>query len=134
MATATEIPGWLQYISAAAPLAILVGAFIAGAIALVTLVERTRADRRGQFWQRLQWAIDAATCTNDRIRQRTGLIVLARLGISDLCRDEDADLLRDIADGVTSELLAAPVDGTAATDDNEKTAHEEGEASGNWKS
>ncbi|MDJ0354533.1 hypothetical protein [Paenarthrobacter sp. PH39-S1] len=134
MRTATEIPGWLQYISAAAPLAILVGAVIAGAIGLVTLVERTRADRRDQFWQRLQWAIDAAICTNDRIRQRTGLIVLARLGVSDLCRDEDADLLRDIADGVTAELLAAPVDGTAAPDDNEKTAHEEGDASGNSKS
>ncbi|WP_434617608.1 hypothetical protein [Arthrobacter sp. A5] len=134
MRTATEIPGWLQYISAAAPLAILVGAFIAGTIGLVTLVERTRADRRDQFWQRLQWAIDAAICTDDRVRQRTGLIVLARLGISDLCRDEDADLLRDIADGVTAALLAAPVDGTAATGDNEKTAHEEGGASGNSKS
>ncbi len=131
MATATEIPGWLQYVSAAAPLAILVGAVIAGTIGLVTLIERTRADRRDQFWQRLQWAIDAAICTSDRIRQRTGLIVLARLGVSDLCRDEDADLLRDIADGVTAELLAAPVDGTQATDDNEKTADEEGDASGN---
>jgi hypothetical protein len=88
-------PGWLEYVAAFAPLSTLVAAIIAGWIAWRTLAQRREADRRDQWWQRTQWAIDLAMDPNFS-RAVVGLITLKHLAASDLCTDEDYQMLDKI--------------------------------------
>lgn len=93
-ATATA-PEWLQYVAAFAPLSTLAAAVIAGWIAWRTLAQRREADRRDQWWQRTQWAIDLAM-ERDFSRSVVGLITLKHLAESDLCTAEDYEMLDKI--------------------------------------
>jgi hypothetical protein len=88
-------PGWLEYVAAFAPLSTLVAAIIAGWIAWRTLAQRREADRRDQWWQRTQWAIDLAM-DPDFSRAVVGLITLKHLAASDLCTEEDYQMLDKI--------------------------------------
>lgn len=93
-ATATA-PEWLQYVAAFAPLSTLAAAVIAGWIAWRTLAQRREADRRDQWWQRTQWAIDLAMDRNFS-RSIVGLVTLKHLAESDLCTSEDYEMLDKI--------------------------------------
>jgi hypothetical protein len=93
-ATAAD-PGWLQYVTAFSPLSTLVAAAIAGWIAWRTLAQRREADRRDQWWQRTQWAIDLAM-DRDFSRAVVGLIALKHLAGSDLCTADDYEMLDKI--------------------------------------
>lgn len=88
-------PEWLQYVAAFAPLSTLAAAVIAGWIAWRTLAQRREADRRDQWWQRTQWAIDLAM-ERDFSRAVVGLITLRHLADSDLCTAEDYEMLDKI--------------------------------------
>ena len=83
---------WLPYAAAFAP---LLAAVIAGWIAWRTLAQRREADRRDQWWKRTQWAIDLAM-ERDFSRAIVGLVALKHLAASDLCTDEDYELLDKI--------------------------------------
>jgi hypothetical protein len=85
-------PDWLRYAAAFAP---LLAAIIAAWIAWRTLAQRREADRRDQWWQRTQWAIDLAM-DRDFSRAVVGLVALKHLAASDLCTDEDYELLDKI--------------------------------------
>ncbi|MFE4545292.1 hypothetical protein [Arthrobacter sp. NPDC056727] len=85
-------PDWLRYAAAFAP---LLAAVIAGWIAWRTLAQRRQADRRDQWWKRTQWAIDLAM-DRDFSRAVVGLVALKHLAASDLCTDEDYELLDKI--------------------------------------
>lgn len=85
-------PDWLRYTAAFAP---LLAAVIAGWIAWRTLAQRRLADRRDQWWKRTQWAIDLAM-DRDFSRALVGLVALKHLAASDLCTDEDYELLDKI--------------------------------------
>ena len=80
--------------AAFAPLSTL-AAVIAGWIAWRTLAQRREADRRDQWWQRTQWAIDLAM-ERDFSRAVVGLVTLKHLAASDLCTDEDYEMLDKI--------------------------------------
>ena len=82
-------PDWLRYAAAFAP---LLAAVIAAWIAWRTLAQRRQADRRDQWWKRTQWAIDLAM-DRDFSRAIVGLVALKHLAASDLCTDEDYELL-----------------------------------------
>jgi hypothetical protein len=88
-------PEWLQYVGAFAPLSTLVAAVIAGWIAWRTLSQRREADRRDQWWQRTQWAIGLAM-DPDFSRAVVGLVALKHLAGSDLCTEEDYEMLDKI--------------------------------------
>ncbi|MFJ5698583.1 hypothetical protein [Arthrobacter sp. NPDC093139] len=88
-------PEWLAYVVAFAPLSTLAAAVIAGWIAWRTLAQRREADRRDQWWQRTQWAIDLAM-DPDFSRAVVGLITLRHLAGSDLCTAEDYEMLDKI--------------------------------------
>jgi hypothetical protein len=88
-------PEWLQYVAAFAPLSTLAAAVIAGWIAWRTLAQRREADRRDQWWQRTQWAIDLAM-DRDFSRSVVGLVTLKHLAESDLCTAEDYEMLDKI--------------------------------------
>jgi hypothetical protein len=85
-------PDWLRYAAAFAP---LLAAVIAGWIAWRTLAQRRGADRRDQWWKRTQWAIDLAM-DRDFSRAIVGLVALKHLAASDLCTDEDYEMLDKI--------------------------------------
>ena len=85
-------PDWLRYAAAFAP---LLAAVIAGWIAWRTLAQRRQADRRDQWWKRTQWAIDLAM-DRDFSRAIVGLVALKHLAASDLCTDEDYEMLDKI--------------------------------------
>ena len=85
-------PDWLRYAAAFAP---LLAAVIAAWIAWRTLAQRRQADRRDQWWKRTQWAIDLAM-DRDFSRAIVGLVALKHLAASDLCTDEDYEMLDKI--------------------------------------
>jgi hypothetical protein len=85
-------PDWLRYAVAFAP---LLAAIIAAWIAWRTLAQRREADRRDQWWKRTQWAIDLAM-DRDFSRAVVGLVALKHLAASDLCTEEDYELLDKI--------------------------------------
>ncbi len=63
--------------------------------ALVTVRQRTAADRREQWWQRAQWALDRAL-DDDPAPRELGLAVLSVLADSGLARQEEVALF-DVA-------------------------------------
>ncbi|RAM39159.1 hypothetical protein [Arthrobacter globiformis] len=85
-------PDGLRYAAAFAP---LLAAVIAAWIACRTLAQRRQADRRDQWWKRTQWAIDLAM-DRDFSRAIVGLVALKHLAASDLCTDEDYEMLDKI--------------------------------------
>ena len=85
-------PDWLRYAAAFAP---LLAAVIAGWIAWRTLAQRRGADRRDHWWKRTQWANELAM-DRDLSRAIVGLVALKHLAASDLCTDEDYEMLDKI--------------------------------------
>ncbi|WP_461188327.1 hypothetical protein [Arthrobacter sp. Z4-13] len=69
-------------------------------VAYLTYRQRSRADRRDQWWKRAQWAIDSALNDADPQRRLAGLKVLVQLIGSDLATEEDADLMSALAVGI----------------------------------
>lgn len=69
-------------------------------VAYLTYRQRSRADRRDQWWKRAQWAIDSALNDADPQRRLAGLKVLVQLIGSDLATAEDADLMSALAVGI----------------------------------
>src|SRR6478736_7510321 len=74
---------WWQILAALGPLAVLLGAGIAGYFAWRTLKQKAAADNRAEWWRRTQWALDAVYSGNKK-RGTVGLKVLQVLGESDL--------------------------------------------------
>jgi len=103
-------PDWLRYAAAFAP---LLAAAIAGWIAWRTLAQRRQADRRDQWWKRTQWAIDLAM-DPDFSRAIVGLVALKHLAASDLCTEEDYELLDKIG-GAKIDALTLSEESTRRT-------------------
>ena len=57
------------------PLAVLLGALVAGVIGWRTLKQKAEADNRAEWWKRIQWALDAVY-SGERKRGTIGLKVL----------------------------------------------------------
>ena len=58
--------------------------------------QKSRADRRAEWWRRAQWAIDYATSDREETVQ-AGLISMTHLIDSTLATDEDIRLVRELA-------------------------------------
>ena len=83
---------WWQILAALGPLAVLLGAIIAGFIGWRTLQQKAEADNRAEWWKRTQWALDAVH-SGDRKRGTLGLKVLKVLGESELAGDGELAVL-----------------------------------------
>jgi hypothetical protein len=74
---------WWQIVAALGPLAVLLGALVAGVIGWGTLRQKAVADNRAEWWKRTQWALDAVH-SGDKKRGTVGLKVLKVLAESEL--------------------------------------------------
>ncbi|WP_336711126.1 hypothetical protein [Arthrobacter sp. USHLN218] len=83
---------WWEVVSALSPLATLLAAAIAGTIAWQALKQRALADRRGEWWGRAQWALNAALSEDPALKE-TGLGILGILATSSLATDEEIEIL-----------------------------------------
>ncbi|GLB67941.1 hypothetical protein [Arthrobacter mangrovi] len=83
---------WWEVVSALSPLATLLAATIAGTIAWQALKQRSLADRRGEWWGRAQWALNAALSEDPALKE-TGLGILGILATSSLATDEEIEIL-----------------------------------------
>lgn len=83
---------WWEVVSALSPLATLLAAAIAGTIAWQALKQRSLADRRGEWWGRAQWALNAALSEDPALKE-TGLGILGILATSSLATDEEIEIL-----------------------------------------
>jgi hypothetical protein len=87
---------WWQVLAALGPLAVLLGAMVAGAIGWRTLKQKAAADNRAEWWKRAQWALDAVY-SGDKQRGTIGLKVLKVLGESELAGDGELAVLEAAA-------------------------------------
>ena len=72
------------------------GAAVALVVGIATVRQKSKADRREQWWRRAQWAIDNATGEREAAVE-AGLISMTHLIASPLATDGDIRLVRDIA-------------------------------------
>jgi hypothetical protein len=70
----------------------LIAALIAAGIAAATLWQRSKADRKAEWWRRAQWALDASFSDNPD-RSKLGLGVIAGLAES-APGEEEARIIR----------------------------------------
>lgn len=94
---------WWQILAALGPLAVLLGALLAGFIGWNTLRQRTTADakalaqksesdNRAEWWKRTQWAIDSSM-SDEPDRAKIGLRVMSVLAESPLAGPEELKII-----------------------------------------
>ena len=84
--------GW-DVLASLGPLAILLAALIAAFIGWRSMQTQAEANRRAQWWERAEWALDASMAS-DLDRRVVGLGVLALLAESNLAGKEEARILQ----------------------------------------
>jgi hypothetical protein len=84
--------GW-DVLASLGPLAILLAAFIAAFIGWRSMQTQAEANRRAQWWERAEWALDASM-SSSMDRRVIGLGVLALLAESSLAGEEEARILQ----------------------------------------
>lgn len=70
------------------------------------LQQRTEADNRAEWWRRAQWAIDRANQFDDEAACEAGLMVLRDLLDSDLAREAETELLREVGLNIEARLIS----------------------------
>lgn len=109
---------WWEIVNAFGPLATLLSAIIIGGVAWRTLKQRSLADRKAQWWLRVQWALEEALSV-DLEKQALGIRMIRVLGQADWLTEEELLLL----DAAWKDPLsdAEPVDSDVEPADNSKT-------------
>ena len=85
----------LDTIAKLGPIATGLAAIVALTVGLVAIIQKSRADRRDQWWKRTQWAIEQ-TFKDDEEQQALGFRVLQVLGDSKLASPEELQLLESL--------------------------------------
>jgi hypothetical protein len=62
-------------------------------------VQKLRADRRAEWWRRVQWAVDQANAP-DAHAQAVGILTMADFLSSRLATEDDLALLRELSKSV----------------------------------
>src|SRR4051794_7912883 len=105
-------PSTLETISQLGPIATGLAAIVALIVGLVAVTQKSRADRRDQWWKRAQWAIEQ-TFKDDEEQQALRFRVLQVLGESKLAADEELLLLESLT---TREIEPLAPDGQEGDD------------------
>jgi hypothetical protein len=88
-----DAPDAWDVLASLGPLAILLAALIAAFIGWRSMQTQAEANRRAQWWERAEWALDASMAS-DLDRRVVGLGVLALLAESYLAGEEEARILQ----------------------------------------
>lgn len=88
-----DVPTAWDVLASLGPLAILVAALIAAFIGWRSMQVQAEANRRAQWWERAEWALDASM-SSSMDRRVMGLGVLVLLSESTLAGEEEARILR----------------------------------------
>jgi len=88
-------PSTLDTIAKLGPIATGLAAIVALIVGLVAIIQKSRADRRDQWWKRAQWAIEQ-TFKGDEEQQALGFRVLQVLADSELASPEELLLLASL--------------------------------------
>ncbi|MGO4382850.1 hypothetical protein [Specibacter sp. RAF43] len=92
MDTVSDTVHWWNVLSALGPLAVLLAAGIAGAVAWVTYRAQQLSARREEWWVRAQWALDHSLAADPQARE-IGLGVLNVLATSVLAGPEELRII-----------------------------------------
>ncbi|MCB5274715.1 hypothetical protein BJG92_02252 [Arthrobacter sp. SO5] len=109
---------WWQILAALGPLAVLLGALVAGVIGWRTLKQKAEADNRAEWWKRTHWALDAVY-SGDTKRGTIGLKVLKVLGESELAGEGELAVLEAASERPLDQ--AAQARGARATGEAQPT-------------
>ncbi|WP_133162916.1 hypothetical protein [Arthrobacter glacialis] len=96
--TPTPVPSpsdpvqWWDLFASIGPMAIILGALVAGLVGWRTIRQRTVADARSEWWKRTQWAIEMAR-EKDPDARTLGFSILTLLAKSKLAAREELLLL-----------------------------------------
>jgi hypothetical protein len=101
-----DAPDAWDVLASLGPLAILVAALIAAFIGWRSMQVQAEANRRAQWWERAEWALDASMSTS-MDRRVIGLGVLALLAESTLAGEEEARILRVASDDSLAQKVTA---------------------------
>ncbi len=112
---------WWQILAALGPLAVLLGALVAGVIGWRTLKQKAEADNRAEWWKRTQWALDAIY-SGDTKRGTIGLKVLKVLGESELAGEGELAVLEAASERPVDEAAQARAARTAAAAQSTRAA------------
>lgn len=85
----------LDTISKLGPIATALAAVVALIVGVIAVTQKSRADRRDQWWKRAQWAIEQ-TFTDNEEQQALGFRVLQVLADSKLASPEEIVLLASL--------------------------------------
>lgn len=88
-----DAPDAWDVLASLGPLAILLAALIAAFIGWRSMQTQAEANRRAQWWERAEWALDASMAAH-LDRRVVGLGVLALLAESSLAGEEEARILQ----------------------------------------
>lgn len=112
------IAEWSAVIGSLAPVVTM----LVVVVAFAAYLQRSKADKRSQWWVRAQWGIESTYSDDDR-RQELGLVVVESLDQSGLATREDLALFSRIAfyavdDQEEEELLAEDLEDGSETGHN----------------
>lgn len=94
----------LKNLSSVAPLGTLLAVVVAYFSYRGTIRQKTLADNRNAWWNRVQWAIDAAL-SDDEQRRATGMAAIEEMQDSELATAADQALLAAMANAIVDETL-----------------------------
>jgi hypothetical protein len=102
----------LDNISKLGPIATALAAVVALIVGIIAVTQKSKADRRDQWWKRAQWAMEQTFKDNEE-QQALGFRVLQVLGDSKLAADEELLLLESLT---TREIEPLAPDGEQGDD------------------
>lgn len=114
-------PATLDNISKLGPIATGLAAVVALIVGIIAVTQKSRADRRDQWWKRAQWAIEQTFKDNEE-QQALGFRVLQVLGESKLAAPEEIQILESLT---TREIEPLAPD---APEGDDSGSREEGDA------
>lgn len=90
-----ELPAWLQIAIAVGPVGLLLVGLVGSGVAYSSYRQRRHADRRAEWWRRVQFAVEMAL-SDDPETSRVGAELLGALGTIDEATSKDTRLLKQI--------------------------------------
>ena len=103
-------PSTLDNISELGPIATALAAVVALIVGIIAVTQKSKADRRDQWWKRAQWAIEQTFKDNEE-QQALGFRVLQVLANSDLAAPEEIQILESLTTPEIEPLAPGVQDG-----------------------